>query len=113
MALFFDSAWFDARLNAAGLSRDNVAAALGLTMEQVNELWKDQREFKPNDVRVLSLLLGATAEEVALRAGVSTPVPSDAPGSSAVLQELGERLTRVERSLAEIKALLLDLRTKP
>ena len=33
----------DARLAAGGLTRANVAAALGLTDEQVAELWKDQR----------------------------------------------------------------------
>ena len=45
MALFFDSAWFDARLEASGLRRADVAAALGLTAEQIAELWKDQREL--------------------------------------------------------------------
>jgi transcriptional regulator with XRE-family HTH domain len=100
MALFFDSAWFDARLAAGGLTRANVAAALGLTDEQVAELWKDQREFTADNVRMLSLLLAVPPAEIASRAGVSTPVPKDAS------PDLDARLARIESDLAEIKALL-------
>ena len=38
MALFFDQEWFEARLAEAGLNRDTVAAALGLSAEQVDEV---------------------------------------------------------------------------
>jgi transcriptional regulator with XRE-family HTH domain len=100
MALFFDSEWFDTRLAAAGLARANVAAALGISDQQVAELWKDQRELTADNVRVLSLLLAAPAAEIASRAGVSTPVPKDASS------DIGARLARIESDLAEIKALL-------
>ena len=109
MALFFDSAWFDARLAAAGLRRADAAAALGLDAEQISELWKDQRELSANDVRILSALLAAPPAEIASRAGVSTPVPKEAVPNA--LAAFDERLARVERTLAEIKALLLDLRS--
>jgi hypothetical protein len=111
MALFFDSQWFDARLAAAGLKRADAAAALGLDAEQIAEVWKDQRELSAGDVRVLSALLAAPAAEIASRAGVSTPVPKETPASD--LAEIGERLARVERALAEIKSLILDLRARP
>ncbi len=113
MALFFDSAWFDARLASAGLTRAMIAAALGLTEMQVGELWKDQRELSADDVRMLSALLGAPPAEIADRAGISTPVPKQAPPDAAVLGDLAERLTRVERALAEIKSLILALGAKP
>ncbi len=113
MALFFDSSWFDARLAAAGLKHADVAAALGLSAHQLAELWKDQRELSANDVRLLAALLSVPAAEIATRAGVSTPVPKDTAADAAVLAEFGERLGRVERALAEIKALILDLRAKP
>jgi hypothetical protein len=103
MALFFDSAWFDARLAQAGLKKADVATALGLTEAQLHELWKDQRELKANDVRVLAALLGATPAEIASRAGISTPVPKDAPFDPAALDA---RLARIEAELAEIKALI-------
>ena len=69
----------------------------------------DQRELSAKDVRILSALLAATPAEIASRAGVSTPVPKEAVPDA--LAEFGERLARVERTLAEIKALLLDLRS--
>jgi transcriptional regulator with XRE-family HTH domain len=101
MALFFDSEWFDARLAAAGLTRANVGAALGLTDLQVAELWKDQRELTVDNVRMLGLLLGAPPAEIASRAGVSTPVPKE-----AAVSNIDVRLARIEADLAEIKTLL-------
>ena len=111
MALFFDSDWFDQRLAALGLARQQVATALGLSAEQLAELWKDQRELSANDVRTLSALLRVPAAEIVTRAGVSTPVPKEL--TDEALTQLNERLDRVERTLAEIKALVLDLRSRP
>jgi len=110
MALFFDSVWFDARLPELGLRYADVSAALGLTSQQVSELWKDQRELSAADVRALSTLLRVSTSEIATRAGVSTPVP--APDGDEALVRLNERLDRLERTLAEIKALVLDLRAR-
>ncbi len=114
MALFFDAQWFDAQLAARGLSRDVAARALGLDAEQVAELWKDQRELSVRDVRTLGQLLGVPAQEIAHRAGVSTPIPKEAPADNgAALAEMNERLARVERSLVELKGLILDLIQRP
>ena len=111
MALFFDAEWFDSRLASRGLSRKDVASALGLDERQITEMWKDQRELSVRDVRILAQLLGASPQEVAARAGVSTPVPSEPTAdSNAALAEMADRLARVERSLIELKALILDLR---
>ncbi len=101
MALFFDSKWFDARLDALGLSRADIAGALGITQEQLAEMWKDQRELSANDVRILSALLAVGPEEIARRAGVSTPVPG-------AQNAITERLDRIERALEEIRAQLRD-----
>ena len=65
-----------------------------------------------NDVRLLAALLAVPAAEIASRAGVSTPVPKEAPSDAARLAELDARLARVEHTLAEIKALLLDMPRK-
>ncbi len=115
MALFFDAPWFDAQLAARGLSRADAAHALGLDAEQIADLWKDQRELSVRDVRVLAGLLGVPAQDIASRAGISTPAPAETPVDTvAALTELGERLSRVERTLVELKGLLLDLRsTRP
>ena len=110
MALFFDTDWFDARLKEFGLKHTDVASALALTPEQVSDMWKDQRELSAADVRHLARLLCVSTEEIATRAGVSTPVP--ALENDEALDKLNERLDRLERTLAEIKALVLDLRTR-
>ncbi len=114
MALFFDAPWFDAALAARGLARADAAKALGLDAEEIADLWKDQRELSVQDVRVLAALIGVPAPEVASRAGVSTPVPVEAPpDTSAALADLNDRLVRIERTLVELKGLLLDLRKTP
>jgi len=116
MALFFDQDWFDARLKALSLSRDDVAASLRLTREAVDEMWKDQREMSPNDVVMLARLLKAPADEVVTRAGIATPVPQNAGpqgDTSAVLkklEELDQRMARIERALAELQSMVIATR---
>lgn len=116
MALFFDKEWFDAKLAALGLSRAHVAAALDLGEAQVAEIWKDQRELSARDVAALATLLKVSPQQIARRAGVSTPVPTAGPQDiesfGAALADLTARLERLERGLIEIKSLLLDLRRK-
>jgi plasmid maintenance system antidote protein VapI len=102
MALFFDAEWFDARLAAVGLSREMLAAALGLTPDDLALLWKDQRELSEQEVRMIAAVIGAAPEDVALHAGVSTPVPK-APA------DVETRLARVERELEATKAQLAAL----
>src|SRR5580692_313474 len=97
MALFFDSEWFDHKLAALGLTREAVAAALGFNADQLAEVWRDQRELRAEHVRVLAALLGVPTEEIASRAGVSTPGPRE---------DVETRLARVEAEIAAIKALL-------
>jgi len=101
MALFFDGAWFDERLAGLGLSRTTLAAALGLTEQDLVDIWKDQRELSVRDVAMLANLLGTSAEDVALHAGVSTPVPRAAPSDPA-LKSIEERLARIEAMLEEL-----------
>jgi transcriptional regulator with XRE-family HTH domain len=114
MALFFDKDWFDAKLAAAGLSRAQLAVALGLSEMQIAEIWKDQRELSAREVATLASLLNAAPEEIAVHAGVSTPVPAKIPKDlesfDEALADLAARLERLERAMVEIKSLLLDFR---
>jgi transcriptional regulator with XRE-family HTH domain len=104
MALFFDTSWFDARLASAHLTRSDAARALGLSDGEIAEVWKDQRELSARDVATLAALLAATPLEIAHHAGISTPVPKNAPS----LADLSARLERVEAELAAIKAKLME-----
>lgn len=102
MALFFDTAWFDARLASAHLTRGDAARALGLLDSEIAEVWKDQRELSARDVATLAALLATTPQEIAQHAGISTPVPK--PDHAPSLADLSARLERVEAELAAIKA---------
>lgn len=119
MALFFDQEWFDARLMSAGLSRADVAATLRITRDEVDEIWKDQREISPNDVTMLARLLKAPADEIVTRAGIATPAPMDAvmsgagasPAVMAKLEEMDQRLQRMERAIAELQSMVIATRS--
>jgi len=128
MALFFDQEWFDARLRALGRTREDVAAALRVTREEVDEIWKDQRELGPNEVTMLARLLEVPAAEIVNRAGIATPMPSNVMPSNAVpsgaaaapgmdmagvnarLDEMNARLARIERAVADLQSLVLATR---
>lgn len=110
MALFFDQAWFDAKLKEIGATKDDVARVLKLSAEQVGEIWKDQRELRMADVQALSRFLKVAAADIAHRAGISTPVPSEPAGIGQRLDEMNERLTRIERMIVELKTLVLTSR---
>ena len=126
MALFFDSAWFDQKLTARGATRAELAAALGLAPEAVDEIFKDQRELGPAEVEILAQFVGEDAETVADKAGVATPRPSTAwlkpseraHGKAAAaagptpdqdgqsIQEIKQQLARIEEKLDRLLASL-------
>ncbi len=95
MALFFDQAWFDARLAERGLSRQVMAAAAGMSAADLALAFKDQRELSAREVSAFAELLGVSAIEIAQWAGISTPIP----GAS-----LEARLATLERRLAALEA---------
>lgn len=103
MALFFDAAWFDQRLEERGITRAVLAAASGLSEAELALVFKDQRELSAAEVGKFAELLGVTAAEIADRAGISTPVP-DRPAA------LEARIARLERRMAELEAELAALK---
>ncbi|MEQ1890777.1 MAG: DNA-binding protein [Alphaproteobacteria bacterium] len=109
MALFFDQEWFDARLLERGLDRQTLAVLLGLTLQEIEAMWKDQREISAREVTVLSGLLGVTPEEIADRGGVSTPVPEKGGAMAGVLARLDAldaRMQKLEQDYMGLQALL-------
>jgi len=99
VALFFDVAWLDERLDERGLSRATLAAVCGLAEAEIALVFKDQRELKPREVALFAELLGATPAEVADHAGVSTRAPATDP--------LEARLKALEARVATLEAVLL------
>jgi transcriptional regulator with XRE-family HTH domain len=98
VALFFDVAWFEARLAERGIGRAALAAGAGLSEAELGLVFKDQRELSAAEVAALAELLGVATAEIARRAGVSTPVPG--------ADVLEARLARIEARLAAVEAAL-------
>ena len=98
MALFFDAPWFDGKLQERGLSRAVMAAVAGLSQDELALVFKDQREVSAGQVAAFAELLGVPAAEVANRAGVSTPAPTDDP------------VAALERRVAALEAEIVRLR---
>jgi uncharacterized protein YceH (UPF0502 family) len=103
MALFFDAAWFDARLGERGLSRDVLAAAAGLTPAELALAFKDQREISAREVAVFADLLGVAAADVARHAGVSTPTPGAPESPAARIAALERRVAALEAEVERLK----------
>jgi hypothetical protein len=99
MALFFDAAWYDARLSERGLTRLILAAAAGMSGADLDLAFKDQRELSVREVSVFAELLGVTAAEAASRAGVRSPPASDARRLAA----LEARVAALEAELTRLK----------
>ncbi len=95
MALFFDRLWFDAKLSAKNLSRDDLAASANLSPDELVLIVKDQMEVTAAHVHAWSALLNESAAEIAKRCGVSTPI--DAPMTDK------QRIANLEAQVAALE----------
>ena len=114
MGIFFDQDWFDAKLKAAGLTRSALAQAAGMTIDEVEMVFRDQRELEHVEVQAIARMLSADPREVASRSGAHVPgevapamkAPIRAGAASSefavtreVIAGIHERLDRLERLL--------------
>lgn len=120
MALFFDQDWFRDRLAEVGQTHDTLAAAAGLTVEELAAVWKDQMEVTSQMVAGFASVLGADADEIALRCGVSTPAFAASTTADyvadddirAMLVEGLARLKCLESDVAAMRAMITQLMAK-
>lgn len=101
MALFFDQAWYDARLAERGLTRTVLAAVAHMTEADLALAFKDQRELSQPELTAFAELLGVSPTEAGLRAGVRAP-PKSTDGQ-------GERIVALEARVADLEARLARL----
>lgn len=101
MSLFFDAAWFDARLAERGLDRGALAGAAGISREELHLIVVNEREATGRELSAFAAVLNADIVEVSLRSGVSTrgAAPSDQTGR---LDDLDARLDRIDRFLEDL-----------
>jgi len=73
MGIFFDQDWFDDRLKSAGLTQASMAQAAGMTIDEIDMVFRDQRELEAPEVHAIARILSVDPREVANRAGVADP----------------------------------------
>lgn len=105
MALFFDQIWYDARLAERGLTRAVLAAVAGMTGEELDLAYKDQRELTAAQIAAFAELLGAPLAEVARRAGVGAHAATPPVASLSPEQKLAVLEARVAVLEAEVARL--------
>ncbi|MBI1360854.1 MAG: helix-turn-helix domain-containing protein [Alphaproteobacteria bacterium] len=86
MGIFFDQEWFDDRLKASGLTRAALAHAAGMSVDEVDMVFRDQRELEQIEVRAFARVLSVDPVEIASRSGAADP--SEAAGTIS----LGEQM---------------------
>jgi hypothetical protein len=69
MGIFFDQDWFDARLKQVGLTRNAIAQAAGMSIDEVEMVFRDQRELEGREVSAIARILRVDPSEVATRSG--------------------------------------------
>ncbi len=93
MGIFFDQDWFDDRLKSAGLTHASMAQAAGMSIDEIDMVFRDQRELEGAEVHAIARILAADPREVANRAGVADPGAAPRP---AARQERGGGLQAPE-----------------
>jgi hypothetical protein len=115
MGIFFDQEWFDERLKASGLTRASMAQAAGMTIDEIEMVFRDQRELERDELQAIARVLASDPREVATRAGAADPGASSSPAmrppiragaapgeyvmSREVIAGIHERLDRLEKML--------------
>lgn len=107
MALFFDQFWYDARLTERGLTRAVLAAVAGMTSEDMDLAYKDQRELTAAQIAAFAELLGVPLAEAARRAGVGAHAAA-LPGESVSLER---KVAALEARVAALEAEIVRLKS--
>jgi hypothetical protein len=76
MGIFFDQDWFDDRLKASGLTRGSLALAAGMSVDEVDMVFRDQRELDKGEIWAFARVLSVDPVEIASRSGAADPSES-------------------------------------
>lgn len=104
MALFFDAAWFDARLAEKGLDRNALAASAGLERSALHRLFIHERAPTAPELNAFAALLGADIVEISLRCGVANPEAPPSADPAARIETMEARLDEIDAWLATLEA---------
>ena len=102
MSLFFDAAWFDAKLNAKGLDRAALAQAGAMSLEDLDRLYANARAPSAAELAAFAEFLDADIVEVSLKGGVAMRGGSD-DIDSARIESFEARLDAMDAWLADFE----------
>lgn len=103
MSLFFDAAWFDARLGEKGMDRGHLAAAAGLERTELHAIVSNERAASAEELRAFAGLLDADLLEVCVRAGISARAAAEGEHPSARIEDIEARLDALDAWIAEFE----------
>jgi hypothetical protein len=101
VALFFDKTWFDSTIASRGLSRADLAGAVGASQDDLVAMFKDQMEVPASHVAAWAALLGESEAEIAGRCGISTKAPEPIADATRIAM-LEERIASLEGLVATL-----------
>lgn len=103
MSLFFDAAWFDARLAERGLERGALADAAGIERSALHAIFTDERNATAEELKAFAAALGADVLEVTLRSGVAVRAGDPGDDPAARIESIEARLDAVDAWLSEFE----------
>lgn len=104
-----DTRWFQNHLADVSMSQRRLAKVLGVDAAAVSLMLRGKRKMSAAEAAEIARVLGVSAEEVLMRAGVSATIPGRVPDRAA--ERAVERVAAVEATpvLAAAPADMLEI----
>jgi hypothetical protein len=103
MSLFFDAAWFDAKLAERGLDRAALALAAGLERSDLYSVFTNERSATAAELAAFADVIRVDLVETSLRAGVAERAPLEDDNTTARIDSIEARLDAIDMWLAEFE----------
>jgi len=103
MSLFFDAAWFDARLRERGLDRAALAAAANMERADLDLVFSDERGASASELAAFAQALNLNLVEVSLRSGIASRGGASDEDTGARIDGIEARLDAIDNWLAEME----------
>lgn len=102
MSLFFDAAWFDAKLAARNLDRAALAIAAGIDRMELHGIFTNERAPTLEEMESFARVLETDLLEITLRSGVAERTPASLDASDRI-ESIEARLKAIDDWLAEFE----------
>ncbi len=102
MSLFFDAAWFDAKLTARNLDRAALAIAAGIDRGELHGIFTNERAPTLEEMESFARVLETDLLEITLRSGVAERAPAGADTADRI-ESIEARLKAIDDWLAEFE----------